>query len=47
VVAAHRIVVLDRGRIVEQGSHHELVAAGGAYSRLVAKQLPGFFPLAA
>jgi ATP-binding cassette subfamily B protein len=31
---AGRIVVLDQGRVVEQGSHEELIAAEGAYERL-------------
>ena len=35
---ADRIVVLDQGRIVEQGSHLELVARNGLYSRLWAVQ---------
>ncbi|MCZ4498292.1 MAG: multidrug transporter permease [Marmoricola sp.] len=32
--AADRVVVMDRGRIVEQGSHDALVAAGGRYAEL-------------
>ena len=31
---ADRILVFDAGRIVESGSHDELVAAGGFYARL-------------
>ncbi len=33
-----RVVVLDEGRVVEQGSHQELLAAGGLYARIAAKQ---------
>ncbi|GLY07784.1 ABC transporter ATP-binding protein [Actinoplanes sp. NBRC 101535] len=32
--ACDRIVVMDRGRIVETGTHHELVDAGGTYAEL-------------
>jgi ATP-binding cassette subfamily B multidrug efflux pump len=38
VVGAHRIVVLDQGRIIEQGAHAELIAADGPYSRLFREQ---------
>ena len=33
-----RVVVLDRGKIVEQGTHHQLLARGGVYARLHAIQ---------
>ena len=39
VIGADRIVVLDEGRVVEQGSHAELVARGGLYGRLMAAQI--------
>ncbi|MFB2585551.1 ABC transporter ATP-binding protein [Herbiconiux liukaitaii] len=39
VVDADVIFVVDQGRIVESGTHPELLALGGAYSRLYAQQL--------
>jgi ATP-binding cassette subfamily B protein len=38
VRAADRIVVLDRGKIVEQGTHEQLSGAGGLYARLASLQ---------
>jgi ATP-binding cassette subfamily B multidrug efflux pump len=42
-----RLVVLERGRIVEQGTHAALLAAGGAYARLWHRQSGGFQTVAA
>ena len=38
VLKADRIVVMDGGKVVEQGTHAELAAKGGLYSRLAALQ---------
>ena len=38
VQRANRIIVLDHGRLIEQGSHADLVAQGGMYARLAALQ---------
>ena len=37
-----RLVVLDRGHIVEQGTHNELLAHGGHYAALWKRQSGGF-----
>jgi ATP-binding cassette, subfamily B, bacterial len=37
---AHRILVLEQGRLVESGSHEDLILAGGPYARLMAAQQP-------
>ncbi|MFF5447790.1 ABC transporter ATP-binding protein [Streptomyces sp. NPDC012888] len=42
VATMDRLVVLDRGRIAEQGTHRELLAAGGAYAKLWQHQSGGF-----
>ena len=41
IVRMDRLVVLDRGRIVEQGTHSQLLAAGGAYAGLWRRQSMG------
>jgi ATP-binding cassette subfamily B multidrug efflux pump len=42
IAALDRLVVMDQGRIVEEGSHRELLAAGGLYARLWSHQSGGF-----
>ncbi|QYC41037.1 Putative multidrug export ATP-binding/permease protein [Nonomuraea coxensis DSM 45129] len=44
VVRMDRLVVLNRGTIVEQGSHSELLRAQGPYARLWSHQSGGFLP---
>jgi ATP-binding cassette subfamily B protein len=38
VVDAHEILVMDTGRIVERGTHHDLLAKGGRYAQMWALQ---------
>ena len=42
IAAMDRLVVLDQGRIVEEGDHRALLANGGLYARLWAHQSGGF-----
>ena len=42
ITGMDRILYLQAGRIIEQGSHRELVARGGAYSRMWRRQVGGF-----
>jgi len=42
IAAMDRLIVLDKGRIVEEGDHRTLLAKGGLYARLWAHQSGGF-----
>jgi ATP-binding cassette, subfamily B, multidrug efflux pump len=42
IAAMDRLVVLDQGRIVEEGDHRSLLAQGGLYARLWSHQSGGF-----
>ncbi|MGN6100477.1 MAG: ABC transporter ATP-binding protein [Devosia sp.] len=45
IAAMDRLVVLDQGRIVEEGTHAQLLASGGHYAQLWERQSGGFLDL--
>lgn len=47
IAAMDRLVVMDKGRIVEEGSHRELLQMGGLYAGLWERQSGGFLALSA
>ncbi len=42
IAAMDRLIVIDEGRVVEQGTHAELITLGGEYAQLWARQSGGF-----
>jgi ATP-binding cassette subfamily B multidrug efflux pump len=42
IAAMDRLIVMDEGRVVEEGTHQELLERGGLYSRLWVHQSGGF-----
>ena len=42
IAAMDRLIVMDQGRIIEDGTHAELLAQGGLYAQLWARQSGGF-----
>jgi ATP-binding cassette subfamily B multidrug efflux pump len=42
IAAMDRLIVMDQGNIIEQGSHQELLALGGVYAKLWQHQTGGF-----
>ncbi|WP_435237004.1 ABC transporter ATP-binding protein [Psychromonas sp. PT13] len=42
IAAMDRLIVLDEGKVIEQGSHHDLIKQGGIYAELWSHQTGGF-----
>jgi ATP-binding cassette subfamily B multidrug efflux pump len=42
IAAMDRLVIMDRGQIIEQGTHAELLRRGGLYAELWQRQSGGF-----
>ncbi|MCD7059521.1 ABC transporter ATP-binding protein [Pelagibacterium xiamenense] len=47
IAAMDRLIILDEGKVVEEGTHAELVESGGTYARLWARQSGGFIDVEA
>jgi ATP-binding cassette subfamily B multidrug efflux pump len=44
IAAMDRLIVMDKGKVIEEGSHDALIARGGLYAQLWQRQSGGFLP---